>query len=256
VDTGGDLERALTMSDIAAELALQYFLSGASVTHKPDGSPVTEADHAVEQLLRSELGVVAPGDAVIGEECGVTGGSHRRWILDPIDGTSCFARNDPNWRVHVALEVAGRIDVAVITSPATGVQWRAQRSHGAYESSWPQRGRMRRLAVSDTATINDALLSASHGGRARLPSVRRPPLTNSGVWCAGLIGLVRGEVDACLAECCQVWDHAPWVLLVEEAGGRFSSRRGDTVVTAGGGLYSNAALHEPLRAALGYPSAD
>ena len=66
--------------------------------------------------------------------------------------------------------------------------------------------------------------------------------------------LVRGEVDAFLAECCHIWDHAPWILLVEEAGGRFTDRTGGHAGDQGGGLYSNANLHSQLLAALQYPA--
>jgi histidinol-phosphatase len=68
-----------------------------------------------------------------------------------------------------------------------------------------------------------------------------------------LVELVRGEVDAFLAERHHLWDHAPWILLVEEAGGRFTDRTGGRAGDQGGGLYSNAALHDGLLAALGYP---
>ena len=68
-----------------------------------------------------------------------------------------------------------------------------------------------------------------------------------------LVELVRGEIDAFLAECCHIWDHAPWILLVEEAGGRFTDRTGGHAGDQGGGLYSNANLHSQLLAALHYP---
>jgi histidinol-phosphatase len=69
-----------------------------------------------------------------------------------------------------------------------------------------------------------------------------------------LIELVRGEIDAFLAECCHIWDHAPWILLVEEAGGHFTDRTGGHAGDQGGGLYSNAILHSQLLTALHYPA--
>ncbi|EWT03370.1 hypothetical protein N865_18890 [Intrasporangium oryzae NRRL B-24470] len=68
-----------------------------------------------------------------------------------------------------------------------------------------------------------------------------------------LVELVRGEIDGFLAERYFAWDHAPWVLLVEEAGGRFTDRTGGHATDRGGGLYSNARLHPQLLAALDYP---
>jgi histidinol-phosphatase len=203
-------------------------------------------------LLQETLAAVAPGDALLGEELGRVGASARVWLLDPIDGTTYFVRRDPNWRVHVALEVAGRTEVAVVTAPALGRQWWAVRRGGAFESSWPDRGDGVRMTVSPTATMDDATLDAyDDAARARLPGAATiaPPSP------LALVGLVRGQIDGFLVECCHVWDHAPWILLVEEAGGRFTDRAGGGAGDRGGGLYSNAALHDELLAAIGYPPA-
>jgi len=109
----------------------------------------------------------------------------------------------------------------------------------------------RRLKVSTTSTLADALLGAvDDASRARLPaSAARAPATP-----VPPVELVRGEIDAFLAECCHIWDHAPWVLLVEEAGGRFTDRTGGRSSDQGGGLYSNAILHSQLLASLHYPA--
>lgn len=90
-----DLEVAFEVADQAAALALRYFEAGVMVTPKPDGSPVTEADLAVERLLREALRDLRPDDAVLGEEHGQVGDSERIWILDPIDGTGLFSRSRP-----------------------------------------------------------------------------------------------------------------------------------------------------------------
>lgn len=247
-----DLSVAVHCSDIAGRLALEYFLAGVQATVKDDGSPVTEADLAVEDLLRTELGRLAPHDAFLGEESGSAGESERVWILDPIDGTSFFSRGSPHWRVHVALAVRGRVEVAVVTAPALGRQWRASRGHGAFESSWPHVGRAQPLAVTRTAALGGALLAgdveatrAALGGLARVT----PPSTSG--WCQGLMQLVRGEIDGFVSDGHKVWDHAPWILLVEESGGRFTKRVPTEV--HGGGLYSNALLHEALVEAVRYP---
>jgi histidinol-phosphatase len=247
-----DLQLAFDMSDRAADLALGYFESGVSATLKADGSPVTEADHAVERLFRETLSAARPEDALLGEELGELGESDRVWIIDPIDGTSFFSRRDPNWRVHIALEIAGSTEVAVVTAPALRRCWWATRGGGAFESSWPRaESEAKRLAVSTTSTFADARLEAlDDASRARLPP-SGPPVPATPL---ALVELVRGEIDAFLAECCHIWDHAPWILLVEEAGGRFTDRTGGHAGDQGGGLYSNANLHGQLLAALHYPA--
>jgi histidinol-phosphatase len=249
--TRHDLHLALRSSDAAAELALTHFHAGVSSTTKADGSLVTEADWAVEHRLREILGAEAPGDALLGEELGRLGGSDRVWILDPIDGTSFFSRRDPNWRVHVALEVAGETEVAVVTAPALGHQWWATRGGGTFESSWPRDQGAQRLMVSRTDDLTGARLDAlDEESRTRLPSEATIPPPSP----LALVELVRGQIDGFLAECCYVWDHAPWILLIEEAGGRFTDRTGGRRGDQGGGLYSNANLHARLVQAIGYPA--
>ncbi len=102
-----ELQLALGCSDLAAGLALTHFRAGVQVSAKRDGTPVTEADRAVERLLRDRLAAARPDDALLGEELGRLGDSERVWILDPIDGTSSFCRRDPHWRVHIALGGSG-----------------------------------------------------------------------------------------------------------------------------------------------------
>jgi histidinol-phosphatase len=228
-----------------------HYRAGVEVTIKRDGTPVTEADRAVEHLLHESIGAAVPEDALLGEEFGRLGDSERVWIIDPIDGTSFFSRRDPNWRVHVAFEASGRTEVAVVTAPALGRQWWASRGGGAFESSWPRLGDEVGLSVTSTSIMKEAVLDAlDDDSRRRLPreATIAPPSP------LALVGLVRGEIDGFLAECCHVWDHAPWILLVEEAGGRFTDRTGGHGGDAGGGLYSNSGLQAELLAAIGYPT--
>ena len=252
MDSGDDLQLAFDTADLAAKLALSYFEAGVSVALKDDGTQVTEADRAVERLIRETLSVARPGDALLGEEFGRLGESERVWVIDPIDGTRFFSGRDPNWRVQLALQVAGRIEIAVVASPALGRCWWATRGGGAFESSWPRdEAAAQRLEVSGTSSTTGARLAAlDDPSRARFPAgAVRPPASP-----LPLVELVRGEIDAFLVERYFLWDHAPWILLVEEAGGRFTDRTGGRAGDQGGGLYSNAALHEELLTALHYPA--
>lgn len=251
MDNVDDLQLAFDTVNLAAELAMAHFVAGVSATPKADGTPVTEADRAVEHLLRVQLSRARPEDALLGEELGQVGASERVWILDPIDGTAFFSRGDPNWRIHVALQVRGIMEVALVTSPALRRCWWATRGGGSFESSWPRElTSTRLLRVSTTATLADAAVDAL-GAESR---IRLPPRgARSPASPLPLVELVRGEMDAVLAEGFAIWDHAPWVLLVEEAGGRFTDRTGGRAVDQGGGLYSNANLHDELLVSLRYP---
>ena len=204
-------------------------------------------------MCRQTLSAARPNDALLGEEFGQLGESDRVWIIDPIDGTSFFTQRDPDWRVHLALQVAGSLEVAVVTAPALGRCWWATRGGGAYESSWPRsEPDTKPLEVSSTSELADARLDAwDDDSRTRLP----PGAALAPASPLPLVKLVRGEIDAFLIEEYFIWDHAPWILLVQEAGGRFTDPTGGNAGDQGGGLYSNANLHSQLLAALGYPGA-
>jgi fructose-1,6-bisphosphatase/inositol monophosphatase family enzyme len=237
-----DLDVAHALADRAALLAMSFFRSDDLVTEtKADLSPVTEADRAVERLLRDGLAEHRPDDAVLGEELGATGASSRTWVLDPIDGTNFFAEGSPEWRIQIALEDDGELLTALVDMPALGVRWWATRGGGTFERAAD--GAVRRLAVSTTASLVDAILTCYPESVAdRLPvdadlrSWRRLSLPE----------VIRGDIEGFYVDCCQVWDHAPWVLLVEEAGGRFTDHDGGRSPAKRGGLYSNAAVHGAL----------
>lgn len=247
-----DLAVAHAVADEAAKVAMRFFGEGVSATLKCDGTPVTAADRAVEELLRAQFGEFRPDDAVLGEELGAHGFSDRVWIVDPIDGTSFFASGDPNWRIHIALQVQGAIELAVVDAPALGLRWWAIPGQGAYEAKWPsETSAPIRLATSTTADIESAVVDALPAEeRGRLPSAAQL----AGPSPLALVELVRGEIDVVLIEGSHIWDHAPWILLVEEAGGQFTNPLGGRTGDQGGGLYSNTPLHEPLLESLGYPT--
>ena len=148
-----DLELALELADIAQDIALPRFRDrDFAVTIKPDGSPVTDVDQAVERALRERLAQRRPDHAVLGEEYGVSGDSEWCWYLDPIDGTSRFVEGDPGWMTFVALGRGPEVTVGVIGMPARSHRWWAGRGDGAFGDGRP-------LAVSRTARLADAVVN-------------------------------------------------------------------------------------------------
>lgn len=259
-----DLEVAQELADRAAIVAMHYFHQGVSTETKADASPVTEADRAVERLLRDALAELRPDDAILGEELGGRINGARTWILDPIDGTGTFARRDPNWRIQIALEEHGELTVAVVDSTALGARWWATAGGGTYErtgtASAPHPSgppatsdapsAPRQLAVSETSSMDQARVVCHPAVVSqRLPAHVAPaPATPF-----PLIDLVRGRIDAYFVDCCHVWDHAPWILLIREAGGSFTDHRGGTAPDQRGGLYSNRHIHDELLASVQPP---
>ena len=238
-----DLAFVLDVADRAGELALRYFQSGVSVSRKADASPVSEADLAVERQIRVALSDAFPDDGVLGEEFGRSGNAARTWLIDPIDGTRAFVAADPDWRVHLALEVRGRVELAVVVAPALGMCWWATTGGGAFESGWPRtETAVRTLQVSRTADLATATVEAwplaGEAAGLRDVAVERTSITP--------LRVAQGLLDAFVVCCCEPWDHSPWILIVQEAGGRFTDWSGGESSHERGGIFSNAALHSSL----------
>ncbi len=202
-----DLAFALSLADDADAIALARFRAAdLRVETKPDLTPVSEADRAVEAALRTRLARERPGEPVLGEEEG--GADASGWILDPIDGTRNYTRGIPVWATQLAF--ADRI--AVVSAPALGRRWWAERGAGAYADG-------ARIHVSQIERIEDATVLV----RARNP----PPLVERAwhvrgfgdFWAHMLVAEGAAEV-AVDAPDLAIWDWAPMKIVVEEAGGR------------------------------------
>jgi histidinol-phosphatase len=241
---GSDLELALALADAADAVSLPSFRSGLEVETKADRTPVTEADRAVERELRELLSRERPGDAILGEEEGGAGSGGRRWIVDPIDGTRNYARGIPVWGTLVALEEDAEIRAGVVSAPALGRRWWAERGGGAFANGDP-------LRVSTVSTIEEAVLSFAY--EDDVPAIARRAWHVRGLgdfWAHVLVA--EGAVDAAVdARGVNEWDLAALVVIVEEAGGRFSDFDGNARIDTRSGMSSNGLLHDELLAALG-----
>ncbi|HKE99452.1 MAG TPA: histidinol-phosphatase [Actinomycetes bacterium] len=247
-----DLELALTLADHADRISLPRF--GASdliVQTKPDMSPVTDTDRAVEEALRALLASERPTDTVVGEEFGDDGGTGTRWILDPIDGTKNFIRGVPVWGTLIAVERDGELVVGVVTAPAMGRRWWAARGAGAYADGRP-------IRVSRVRALADAHLSHAsfvswerHGRGERFLGLARRVWRTRGFgdfWQHMLVA--EGGVDVAVEPEVELWDLAPIQVIVEEAGGRFSDLSGTPRPDGGNAVTTNGLLHEEVLAAL------
>jgi histidinol-phosphatase len=238
-----DLELALRLADAADAISLPRFRTGLAFELKADLTPVTEADRAVEATLRAVLGEERSADAILGEEQGTSGRGKRRWILDPIDGTRNYARGIPVWATLIALEEDGEVRIGVVSAPALGRRWWAERGGGAVLNG-------EHIGVSAVARIEDAVLSFAVENA--VPNIARRAWHVRGFgdfWAHMLVaeGAVDGSVDAIgVAE----WDLAAVQVIVEEAGGRFTDLEGVARLDGGSALASNGLLHDELLQAL------
>jgi histidinol-phosphatase len=238
-----DLKLALRLADAADGISLSRFRTGLAVETKPDLTPVTEADRAVETELRGLLAAACPADAILGEEQGATGGGPRRWILDPIDGTRNYARGIPVWATLIALEESGVVRLGVVSAPALGRRWWAERGEGAFADG-------KRIGVSSIGRIEDAVLCFAY--ESGLPEIARLAWHVRGLgdfWAHMLVaeGAADGAVDAVRVS---EWDLAAVQAIVEEAGGRFSDFSGEPRIDRGTAISSNGLLHDELLAAV------
>lgn len=233
-----DLELALALADLADATSLPRFRAAdLRVETKPDLSPVTDADSAIERALRERLATERPGDAIIGEEEGAQDGEVR-WVLDPIDGTRNFARGVPLWATLIALERSGEPVCGVVSAPALRHRWWAARGAGAWRDG-------ERLHVSAVARLRGAAVSCSLAvDLAAVEPLAWHARGFGDFWQHALVaeGALDAAVDAPLAP----WDYAALRPLVEEAGGRITApdggppRPGEQVVS------SNGLVHDEL----------
>jgi len=245
-DLDDDLALALALADTADALTLRRFRAAdLHVQTKPDDTPVSEADHAVETAVRDRLAVDRPGDAIIGEEFGVSGAGRRRWIIDPIDGTKSFVRGVPAWATLLALEVDDEVVVGVASAPALRRRWWARTGGGAFANGDP-------IHVSTVARLADAHVCAPSVRafeRAGLDAGFRSLIRGSGhvsgfadFW--GHVLVAEGAADVMVEPTLARWDVAALQPIVAEAGGRLSDFRGAPWADDAPCLTTNGSLHQ------------
>ena len=257
-DFTDDLRLAHVLADDADSLTTARFKAlDLHVMSKPDLTPVTDADQAVEEMIRRTLGRTRSRDAITGEEQGSTGSGARRWIIDPIDGTKNFVRGVPVWATLISLVVEGEVVVGLVSAPQLQRRWWASAGNGA----WTGKSLLKatQCQVSDVRRLEDASLSyASLGGweeRGRLDDflslMRRCWRTRAygDFWSYML--LAEGAVDIAAEPELEVYDMAALDVIVREAGGRFTSLDGTDGPFGGNALATNGHLHEAALSFLG-----
>ena len=235
-----DLDLALRLADAADAIALSRFRARDLVVEtKPDSTPVTEADRAVEAELRTILALERRRDAILGEEEGQSGSSARRWIVDPIDGTRNYSRGVPVWATLIALEDHGRVVLGVVSAPALHRRWWAERGEGAHANG--DVVRVSRIARPEDAVLTFALEQS-------LPSLATRAWHARGYgdfWSHMLVA--EGAVDGAIGAIgVSLWDLAAVQGIVEEAGGTFTDFAGEHRVDGGSAISSNGLLHAEL----------
>ena len=270
VDLQDDLALAHALADLADAISLdRYQAQDLVITTKPDNTPVTDADRAVETAIREALATHRQTDGLVGEEFGSDKGtSGRYWVIDPIDGTKNFMRGVPTWATLIALvqvDSSGteEVIVGIASAPALARRWSAAKGHGAFvrfnsgsvddlsedlEASTNEK----KISVSKVAKLSDASISYSDfvGWGDRLEPFQKM-LANA--WRTRGIGdfwshmlVAEGAVDVAIEPSLAVWDMAALDIIVREAGGSFTNTAGQNGPFGGSGVSTNGVLHNAV----------
>ncbi|WP_410656350.1 histidinol-phosphatase [Amycolatopsis sp. lyj-112] len=253
---GNDLELATRLADAADAITTDRFRAlDLAVERKPDRTPVTDADTAVEDAIRAILATERPDDAVLGEERGGSASTGRAWVLDPIDGTKNFLRGVPVWATLIALVEDGTPVVGLMSAPLLGRRWWAATGDGAWMSDSAGE---RRLSVSKVASLEDAYLSTTDlNSWVKYHSREKYLDLVDACWESRAFGdfwhhclVAEGALDV-TAECIvNPWDVAAAQVLITEAGGRFTDLSGEGRYDNGSALSTNGLLHDEVLAIL------
>ena len=250
-----DLEFALEMVEVADQLAMaRYRALDLRVETKPDFTPVTEADRAVESALRDLIATQRPADGVIGEEFPNTNEeASRTWIIDPIDGTKNYVRGVPVWATLIALAVDGKPQVGVVSAPAMGRRWWASPEDGAFTQDVD--GSVRSIKVSAVKELANASFSFSDsvGWDALGPNALAR--VTSSVWRSRGYGdfwshllVAEGAVDIAIEPELQSYDMAAFIAIVLASGGIVTGTNGQDPMLAGNAVTTNGLLHKEVLA--------
>jgi histidinol-phosphatase len=247
------LEFAVVLARGAGDITLNYFRRQPETSTKSDGSYVTIADREAEAYLRRQINERFPDDGILGEEEGeIEGRSGRRWILDPIDGTFAFVHGVPFYGVLIALEIENEMSVGVVNVPALGEIVSAANGCGCFLNGEATR-------VSTTAKLEAALLlatdfrSAAYHGFGRAVDFLQRTAKTSRTWgdCYGYVLVATGRADVMLDPVMNLWDCAPLLPIMEEAGGTFTDWRGVRTVHGGNAIATNKLLFDEVMQLIG-----
>jgi len=246
-----DTQLALLLADAADGITVARFRAhDLRVSRKPDRTPVTDADLAVEDRIRELLAEARPDDRIVGEERGGTIGAGRTWLIDPVDGTKNFLRGVPAWATLIALLVDGRPAVGVASAPALARRWWAALDDGA----WTTIGDAppTRISVSGVDDLADAYLSTTDlGSWTRYHSREAYLALVDACWESRAFGdfwqhclVAEGSMDVAAEPIVNPWDVAALQVIVTEAGGRFTDLTGAPTYDGGSALSTNGFLHD------------
>jgi len=238
----------------ADAIAMRYFRADElRVERKGDGSAVTQADKAVEEMARAKVAASGLPLDVLGEEMGGAGvdaanaSARARLIIDPIDGTEEFSRGIPTFGTLMGIEVKGEVVAGMASAPALHSRWWGYRGQGAYRDG-------KAIRVSSVASLSESMIfttgtsaKKNAGMREklrRLADAAKNGRSMGGFWQHMLVA--EGAIDVAVDLTAMPWDLAPLLLIVEEAGGVSTNLQGQRNIYTGALVSTNGKMHDEV----------
>ena len=239
-------DASMALCDEADLISMAGFRNDIRVEAKPDRSYVTEADRAIEHMVRHHLRAAYPGCGIVGEEEGTDAAAGSlTWYIDPIDATHNYMRGVPIFATLLAAAVDGEVQLGVVSAPALRERWVAWRGGGAWRGS-------SRIHVSGVSRLEDAALF--YGSRTedmRSGAVPGLDATLAGAWRErgfgdfwGYMLVAEGAGEAMIETGAHPWDWAAPQIIIEEAGGQFTTAAGERRIDGPSAVATNGAIHE------------
>jgi len=242
------------IAEEADAIAMRYFRADdLRIERKGDGTAVTQADHAVEEMARARVAESGLALDVLGEEMGgadakaASRSGRARMIIDPIDGTEEFVRGIPTFGTLLAIEWNGEIIAGMASAPGLGARWWASRGEGAYRNG-------KRIRVSDVGSLSSAMIFTTGTGPSkneaareklrRLADAASSGRAIGGFWQHMLVA--EGAVEVAVDLTSKPWDLAPLGIIVEEAGGRSTNICGERTIYTGVLVSTNGKIHDEV----------
>lgn len=254
------LEFARNIAQKAGELTLRYFYRADElvVEKKSDASPVTLADRETELFLRKKIAEQFPEDSIFGEEFpSVEGTSSFRWLIDPIDGTKSFIHGVPLYTTLIGLEENGQSVAGVVALPPLHELVWAGKGLGAWHevlNNRTQQTETKRCQVSDCSVLAEAtfltseVLTFDQTNRREAYNRLERSVRFTRTWgdAFGYMLVATGRADVMVDPLMSDWDAAPLLVILEEAGGRFTDWKGSATILGKEGVAANAVLHQKV----------
>ena len=234
------------LAELARPIARHYFRSDAATLgtiDKPDATPVTLADMAIEQRLRDEIAAVYPAHGILGEEHdSVNLGAEWVWVIDPIDGTKAFTCGKPQFGTLIALTHRGVPVVGVIDQPITGERWTGVKGAGSWFNGQPVRANAQVKPLAETIVLVTTPDQFTGAGAAAFERLKR---ACKGVYyggdCYNYALIASGHVDLVVEMGLKTVDFAALINPIEEAGGVCLDWSGQPLTLASDGTIVAAA---------------